>query len=234
MVTAGEPYATLIAFNTGLPSGVVSYELFGNDGQQLLTSNFTAEDGSVSHLLVIPAEHNTCATPLFEGRRLAYHYQTATELVSKTLYYRVEKPLPVAATADGVRKKLGVEPHELENDDIDLLTAYTVLLEKDRSNLLPPILTAGNSDTLKVIHALEAQAALELLPTMQIKIAQRETGGTNEFQRFTRIDWEQIELGLRVHLARFEALIDPTLDLTGGSTFIFGKATPTPDPVTGS
>lgn len=234
MVTAGAPYATLIAFNTGLPSGVVSYELIGNNGEVLWAGDIQPDDGAISHLLVVPAEHNSCAAPLFESRRLVYHYQTANELVSQSTSYRVERAIPIAATTSGVRKKLGVEPHELEDSEIDLLSAYATLLEKDAGNILPTILTAGDSSTLKVIHALEAQAALDLLPTLQLKIAQRETGGTNEFQRYTKVDWNQIELSLRVHLARFDALVDPTYDLTGGAVFTFGKATPSPDALTGS
>lgn len=229
MIWAGSPFAHLVEFSTGQPTGAVSYELLGNNGVALLTTTATPAADAVSLLLNIPATHNSCALPLFENRTLTWNYMTAQGLVSGRIAYRVQRPIPFAASGDGVRSKLGIEAHELKDDEIDLVTAYAELLEMGN----PSVHTqSGDRDGLLCIHAIEAIAALLVLPSLQLKLAQRETGGTNEYQRYGKVDWQRIEMELQSHVARARALLDATYDATGGAVFSFGKVTPAPDIIT--
>lgn len=231
MIWAGSPYAHLIEFSTGLPTGAVSYTLIGNDGSVLLDTTVTPEADAVSHLLIIPAAQNGCAQPLFENRTLVYSYLTDSGVVADRISYRVQKPIPFAASADGVRAKLGVEPHELKDPEVDLVTAYSELLTFGSATAYE---ATGDRNTLIIIHAIEAIAALLVLNTLQVKIAQRETSGTNEFQRYTGPEWLRIEADLHLHVAQARALLDPTYaDLTG-SVFAFGTAGRAIDNVTGA
>lgn len=229
MVWAGSPFAQLIEFSTGLPTGAVSYTLIGNDGSVLLDDSVTPDEGAISYLLVIPGAQNTCAQPLFETRTLVYTYLTATGIVTDRLSYRVDKPLPFAATPDGVRAKLGIEVHELEDKDVDLVGAYAELTTFGDTTDYE---TSGDRNALIVTDAIEAVAALRVLATLQVKVAQRESSGTNEFQRYAGPDWLRIESDLYVHVARARQLLDPTYDALGAAYQAFGKITPTPDVIT--
>lgn len=231
MVWAGSPFAHLIEFSTGLPTGAVSYSLIGNDGTVLLDTTVAPAADAISHLLVIPGAQNGCAQPLFENRTLVYSYLTDTGLVSERITYRVDKPLPFAASADGVRTKLGIEPHELKDEDVDLITAYSELLTFGDATAYE---TSGDRNSLLIVHAIEAIAALMVLATLQVKIAQRESSGTNEFQRYSGPDWLRIESDLHVHIARARQILDATYDATGDLYQTFGKVTPAPDLITGA
>lgn len=231
MTWAGSPFAHLIEFSTGLPTGAISYTLIGNDGSVLLDDTVTPDAGALSHLLVIPAASNTCDQPLFENRTLVISYLTAASLVSDRIVYRVDKPIPFSASAEGVRLKLGIEPHELRDEDVDLVSAYADLLNFGDPSAYE---TSGDRNALIMVHAIEAIAALAVIGSMQLKLAQRETSGTNEFARFTGPDWLRIESDLHAYIARARALLDTEFDATGLSFQIFTKVTPTPDVITGA
>lgn len=234
MIWAGSPFAQRIEFSTGLPTGAVSYQLRGNDGSVLVDQEITPDAGAISCLILIAGSHNSCATPLFETRTLVWHYLTSDGLVSDRVTYRVQQPIPFAVSGDGVRSKLGIEPHELRDDDIDLVSAYADLLDRIPDSSADPYETAGNRGTILIIHAIEALAALAVIASLQLKLAQRETSGTNEFQRYSSVDWGLIASELEAHVARAQQLLDPTFDAAGTGAFTFAKLTPTPDVITGA
>lgn len=234
MIWAGSPFAQRIEFSTGQPTGAVSYQLLANDGTTLVDETITPDAGAISVLILISGTLNSCAKPLFEKRTLIWSYVTDAGLVSDRLAYRVQKPIPFPVSADGVRAKLGVESHELVDDSIDLVSAYSQLLGMVPNNSTVVHETAGDKNTLILIHAIEALAALAFISTLQVKIAQRESSGTNEFFRYSSIDWDRIEMDLIGYVARARALLDTTYDITGGAVTSFVKATPAPDVITGA
>lgn len=233
MTWAGSPFAHRIEFSTGLPTGAVSYQLLGNDGTVLLDTELTPAVGSLSALLVIAATYNTCSKPLFENRTLVYSYSTAETLVTDRVAYRVERPIPFAASADGVRTKLGVEAHELAEELIDLTSAYAEFLSLFDTGLVTPYEISGDRAALLCSHAIEAIAGLHLVAALQLKIAQRETSGTNEYQRFSNTDWDAIISSLAAHIDRARVAIDPNFDGLGGNVTTFLTAT-RPDAITGA
>jgi hypothetical protein len=228
---AGSPFAQLIEFRTGLPTGAISFTLIGNAGEVLVDDEVTPDVGALSHLLVIDGAHNGVAQPLFENRTLVFSYLTATGVVSDRVTYRVDKPIPFVASADGVRLKLGIEKHELADEEIDLVTAYAQLTSFGDPT---PYQSSGDRNSLLMVHAIEAIAALVVVGTLQLKIAQREDSGTNKFIRYAGPDWLRIESDLHVHIARARQLLDTGYDATGDTYQAFGKITPTPDVITGA
>lgn len=230
MVWAGSPFAHRIEFNTGAPTGDISWRLLDGSGVELLAETVAPEAGAVSHLLVVEGSHNTCGNPLFESRTLIYSYITTDGLVSDRAIYRVEANLPFPVSPEGVRSKLGVEPHELRDEDIDLLTAHAELSSKLDMSAYE---TSGDYAALLCVHAIEATAGLMCLASLQLKVAQRENSGTNEYQRFASIDWGQIEASLGAHIERAKMAVDPDYDPTVGDSFFFGTTTRT-DAITGA
>lgn len=232
MVWVAAPFAHRIEFRSGQPTGAISWQLLGNSGDTLVSQNFNPEPGAVSALIVVAGTYNTCVKPLFEARTLVYSYQTADAVISDRIPYRVERPVPFPVSPRGVRSKLGIEDHELPNDQIDLVSAYAEFSELFDSDTLIVQETAGDRTTILCIHAIEAFAALAALPALQLRVAQRENSGTNEFQRYTSVDWERIERDLAAHVERAKVALDPAYDETGAGSFSFGTVTRT-DAVTG-
>lgn len=231
MIWAGSPFAHLIKFETGAPTGAIAYSLLANNGTTVLDSgNITPPAGSVSRLLTVSGAYNTVATDLFESRTLTYSYTTASGLVSNRIAYRVAKPIPFAVSVDGVRKKLGIEKHELADDSVDLVLAYA---ELSNELTLTPYEAAGNRGNLLCIHAIEALAALQAMPTLQLAIAQSETSGTNEYKRFGLINWDKLRADLLLHISRLRELIEPTTDGLGDYS-VFTTAGRATDEITGA
>ncbi len=227
---AGTPFAHELDFSTGLPTGAVVYSVLGNDGTPIVgydSVSVVPPVDALSILIVVPGSVNTVNTPLFEARTLTWTYPTANGVVNGRTRYRVEKDIPFPVSEDGVRTKLGVEDHELEDKDINLLLAYAALNEQFP---LSAYENSGNYNTLVVVNAIEAQAALDVLPSLQLAVAKSEDSGTNKYQRFTSIDWEGLAESLNTAIYRLQ-------NLTGVGTSsvvatIFVATGPTTDRVT--
>jgi hypothetical protein len=227
---AGAPFAHELDFSTGLPTGAVVYSVLGNDGLPLAGYDslaVTPPQGALSIVLTVPGSANTCTMPLFETRTIVWSYSTTNGVVSDRTRYRIEKNIPFPVTEEGVRYKLGVQPHELEDNAINLLLAYARLSERFD---LAPYTNAGDYRTLIVMDAIEAQAALDALPSLQLAVAKSEDSGTNKYQRFSAIDWDMLAASLG-------ATVDGLAELAGddnvfGGRIIFMTAGPTTDPVT--
>lgn len=233
MVWAGSPFAQKIEFVTGTPVGDVSYQLLGHDGSKLVDTSFTPSEGAVSWLIVIPAEHNTCSLPLFENRTLVWSYTTADGVVNDRVTYRVDRPLPFAVTPRGVRTKLGLADHEIDDDQIDLVAAYAEFAALVPAAALTAAETAGDRTTLLCLNAIEALAALALLPTVQMFAAQREDSASSQWARFRNIDWSGIEAGLLSVVTSARAALDGAVDTTGTNVLVFTTAPRSPDGITG-
>lgn len=229
---AGTPFSHEVNFSTGLPSGAVTYSLLGNDGQPLPNYNnltITVPADTFSVVLAVPGSANTCSAPLFESRTLTWSYSTANGVVSGRTRYRVEKEIPFPVSEHGVRSKLGVEDHEVEDKDINLLMAYASLNEQFN---LTPYENGGNYNTLLVVEAIEAQAALNVLPSLQLAVAKAEDSGTNKYQRFGNIDWAALEASLNNSIFKLQDLVGT--DTTGLIGIIFVAAGSNTDRLTGN
>lgn len=233
MIWAGSPFARHIEFSAGAPTGAVSYRLLGNDGATALTSGTYNAAGALDLLLMIPGEFNTCDLPLIEMRTLVWDYPTETGLQSGRESYTVARPIPFAVSIVGVRNKLGLSNHELAEENIDLAAAYSEFSNLAGAANVATAASAGDRTTLLCLHAIEAMAAFALLPSIQLRAAQQESSGTNKFARFTSVDWDRLDLELRVQIDRARAAIDLTFDADGQGVFSFGVAPRDTDAFTG-
>lgn len=231
---AGAPFAHEVDFSTGLPTGAVTYSVLGNDNQPIAgldNVSVTPINGAVSLLIVVPASANTVATPLFETRTLTWSYTTATGVVTDRVRYRVDRDLVFPVSTDGVRAKLGVEPHEVPDDNINLLMAYANLSALYPTGTLDAFAETGDRSTLMVANAIEAMAALILVPSLQLAVAKKESSGTNTFERFTPMDWEMLSGSLMSYVSMLDEIATPTN--TDDFSLIFFAVQRT-DPLTGT
>ena len=71
-------------------------------------------------------------------------------------------------------------------------------------------------------HGIEALAALTLLPTMPLRIAQKESSGTDQYTR-GRIDWAAIDDQLRAHIDEALEVLEPPGTAGASGLFVVAR-----------
>ena len=230
------PFTHIVEFASGAPTGAFSYSLFDEDGtivDGIEDEVVTLGVGAISARIDIPAASNTVSKPLFETRTITWTYPTNSGTVNGSISYVVQKAIPFPATPEGVRQLLGVTPEEIPDDRIDLLGAYLEFIKplNDPDTVLEPYTTSGDADAYKITRAIEALAALETLPTLQIALAARFDSGTNSYQRWNKIDWEGMAERLMNYVQEAIIIVEPTLEFVISPIFMLSVRT---DPLTGA
>jgi hypothetical protein len=87
------------------------------------------------------------------------------------------------ASPQGVRELLGINANELADEAIDLVTAYFEVEDEVTKTLLDAALTSGTTKEVAANQAILARAALNVLPSLRHRIAQKETDGMVGFDR---------------------------------------------------
>lgn len=193
----GLPFSRLVSFSDGPPDGPVAWSLRKVDGTQIAAGNVTAPVGAVSVVLTIAANHNTRgpSDPLRVTRDLTWSYTVGGQARAGRERYFVEGDVPFPVSQDGVRNMLGAPAHNLPDQEIDLISAYWKLQAETGEG---PLATAAGADTPAanvVARGIEAYAALEVLPTMPLRVALKESSATDSYTRFD-IDWDKLEAAL--------------------------------------
>jgi hypothetical protein len=228
---AGQALTQLVEFTDGFPDGNITWELLNGTGSQVTNGTVTPAPSAVSSVIAVAAVDNGIieAGALSEPRELHWSYTVAGLLKSGRLRYRLDAFLPLGVSEGGVRNKLGLETHELEDEAIDLVGAYSRFRDQVTAAALD---AAAGSAALKARDAIEATAAIGQIPALQVKLAAKQSSGTDQFQR-EKIDWNMIRGQLDQYIAEGIAAVNPELDLAGS----FGSLVQTinrDDPVTGT
>lgn len=201
-----------------------TYELRDPSGA-LLIGGALSLDGA----LTIPAIHNLLAMGLpFSDRILSWRFTHGGRPMQGRLSYRVHNFVPLSVTPENVRMELGIDHLELPDAHIDLLAAYFQL----ESTLMAP-LAAGGLPALAANQAVVLQAALNLIPSLSLRVGATIRSEDHLFTRSAKLDFERIEASLTARLAKLIATATgAVLDLSAGIT-IFQITTPA-DAVTGA
>jgi hypothetical protein len=161
------------------------------------------------------------------SRDLEWTYTVGGSVNNGEIRYALEARVPYGASADGVRAKLGVDKFDLPDSDISLVGAFLKMQDVVGAEAL------GFSDNdLAVRHAIEAYAALALIPTMPVRTALKEASGTDSFQR-DKIDWDNIAAHLQGIITEGILVVLPTYDVAGLFGAIFILASPSAEPFPG-
>lgn len=230
---AGTIFTQLVEFSDGFPDGLITWQLLDAGGFQAASGTMTPVVGSVSAVITVPSASNTIdGNELSSSRELKWSYLVSGLARSGRHRYRLEAFLPLGVSEEGVRRKLGLEPHELPDEAIDLVAAYGSFRNTVGTNPLLLVETLGGYNALVACDAVEALAALALLPTMAIRIASKESSGTSQYQR-QKIDWDQLKIALEGMVAAGHLLIVPSYDETVAFGALLIIARPALDPFTG-
>lgn len=227
---AGTVLTQLVEFSEGFPDGDINWSLLDGGGASVATGAVTPAADSVSAVIAVTSVQNSLgAGVLAEPRELSWAYTIGGLVYTGRRRYRLEAFLPLGVSEDGVRRKLGVESHELTDEQIDLVIAYGSF----ESTVTKELLDAVEGQTaLVACDAIEALAALSVLPTLQVALAAKESSGTNQFQR-DKIDWKALRAHLENLAATGYAAVNPATDTTASLPPLL-IAVVRPDPVTNS
>lgn len=227
---SGDPFSVEITFDEGFPDAAISWKLVDGDNTQIATGNVTPAAGDVSSVILVSGAYNTLSGgALFGNRELSWSYAVGGLTKADQRRYDVEAFLPYGVSRDGVRTKLGLQKDEAPDDEIDLVTAYMEF----QSVVTAAVLSAVTDSYAKLLvrHAVEALAGLKLIPSLQVRLAQKEVSGVSQYQR-AKIDWAEVAAYLNGLIANGYTALNPDLDpgLTGS---IFLTVVRSPDAVTG-
>lgn len=212
----------------GTPDGALTWALTDAGGTAVTNGTITPDVGAVSVLLTIPSINNTLGVGIRTGSRdLTWSYAVEGVIQSGSVQYLLEARIPFAVSPMGVRTKLGLGAVEdLGDDEIPLMKAYLVFEESVGSVELAAV--TGDLAQLRVVDAIEAIAALSLLPSLQVRIAERESSGTNQYAR-GKIDWQQLQEDLQAMVQEGEAAANSALVAGSNGTSLLQLVTPDVD-----
>lgn len=229
IVRSGNAASFLVEFLLGPPDGDVDWSVLGPDGSVLDSGTVIVSDTSVSAIVPIAAPVNTLADELTSYRDVTWTYAVAGEVQNGEQRYIIEARAPFGASPDGVRNKLGVARHDLPDSEISLIAAYLAFTQLAAEPTGP----YSDAEQLALRNAIEAMAALAVLPTMPVRIASQESSGTDTFKR-QEIDWNTIGAELEGTLASGILVLVPSFDISAGFGAVFMLAPPAGDPITGT
>lgn len=234
MLEAGSKYSHLIQFVHGQPTSELTYTLYNQDGDVVLTNDVAISVGQVSYLVEIPGAENVMTKPAFEQMKLEWEYTTASEAITDSIHYTLRAPIGFPVTEDGVRRLLGVDKGELPDDEINLFEAHLQLKSQlTDETVLIPYIDAGSYDSYKITIAIEAMAALNVFANLQIRLPKKYDSGTSAWERWTTIDWGLLHANLLARVSDAFAVLEPDLELYP-VTDIFGLSDRGTDAITGA
>lgn len=217
---SGQIFSHLVEL-VGVADGDLVWVLTGDDGTNITSGTITPPAQSISVAINVPGTHNTLTgAAMWGNRELAWSYLHQGIAQGGHVQYNIEGRVPFGVTPNGVRTKIGLSAaDDLSDDEIPLVKAYLVFRELVGEN---PLL-AATTDLARIVvaDAIEARAALDLLPTLQVRVAQQESSGTNQFQR-AKIDWAALEAALLATITAGELAVDPakTFELSGSALLL--------------
>lgn len=232
IVRSGLPATHEVLFESGLPAGNVSWQLLDAAGGSVASGTLTPAAEEISAVISLSGTHLTNTSGAFLGyRTLQWWYAVASgHTVSGELSLTIETLPPLGISAEGVRQKLGVTKSELGDDSVELGFAFSQFVSDAGPSWDSLVLDDELGRLVK--DAVEALAALRLLPTMPVRIAAAETSGTSEFRR-QNIDWTNLAPGLDAKYQRGLNAVDPTRSVASSGSLFF-LAQPDTDPITGA
>lgn len=233
IVRAGTPVTFPVMFSSGVPDGNVTWQVIGSNGVVLDSGVIDPAADAVSTIIAVDAEHNALAGgDLLSYRDVTWSYSVNGQTIYDEMRYTIEARLPFGLSQDGVRTKLGVEANDLPNAEISLVAAYYALAGMVTEPTLNAAVLLGSHSQLQIRDAIEALAALALLPTMVVRVAAKESSGTQQYQR-QKIDWVQVQLSLEATISAGRLILVPTFDVTTDFGPLLILASPETDPFSG-
>jgi hypothetical protein len=194
----------------------------GLDQQPLTVQGTTAS-------ILVPAGANAIGADT-ESRFVSVSFIADGASRQQQRAYCLHPFIPLATDENAVRSLLGVSADELPDDDIELVDAYYALLVGN-----PAVGAALPTTGIKrqmANRAIALRAALDALPSLQLRVFQNRTVENSTFGRFQNVSFAQLRADLTDELS---AALNAVPDVATAASLptLLVVSSPT-DPVTNS
>lgn len=216
---------------SGFPDANISWSLLNETGTLVASGSLTPTAGAVSVDVQISSANNSLgAGEVLGARELLWSYTVAAAAVSGSHRYTIEGSVPFVVSEAGVRQLIGIDQEDdLPDHDVPLIKAYLHFQNAVGDDALAAGLLGTAFERSQIATAIEAQAALMVLPSLQVRLAQKESSGTNQFAR-GKIDWERLEAHLARLVSEGSVIVNPATDpLATNNTALLVLVTPVDD-----
>lgn len=179
---------------------------------------------------ILAASNALGSGALYENRYVLVNFIYAGKSHSMVQPYKISAFVPISAVPADVRRLTGLAENELPDQDIDLPTAYFQLLSSfgtDFTTALAATTALGQS----AHEAVALQAAINVVSSFPLRVAQSVKAEDQQFTRALNIDWGGIEAELRRKLQ--QTMTSIVTSTTETLLDIFSVSVPT-DPFTGA
>lgn len=149
-------------------------------------------------LLIVSGYNGLTSSPTPENRFATLSYTVDGKQYQQQLSYGVSPFIPTTVNPEKVRALLGLSPEELPDEDVDAISAYYYLLDKN-SNFSTYLTTAGVK-SMKANEAITVQAALNLVTSIPQRIAQTIKDEASQFSRPSKLDPYKLQDQLKEQL----------------------------------
>ncbi|MES0134506.1 hypothetical protein NKJ88_06020 [Mesorhizobium sp. M0016] len=181
--------------------------------------------------VVVPAINNSIAAEKrFEKRVVTFNYLVGGVGKQQSETYRLTAFLNHIVNGGQVRGFIGVQQHELPDEEIDLMVAYLKVEKVVGLVDLGTALASGTTLELAANEMIRMQAVLDVLPSLKQRIAQSETNGIKGFSRPAIRDFAEVEQKAK---DRYADALAETTGRTTDATHTLAVLTQDTDPVTG-
>lgn len=214
--------------------GSVTYTVLDHSGTAIAGLEnvpVTTSASTFQSTITIPSLYNTVApTKLFERRTIFLRFQSNGQSHYQKLAYRLLPTFPYTVNPADIRRFLGVNETELPDEDVDLFSAYLFVRETftDPTDL-DDLLLSGDLNEVRANEAIAMRAAIDIIPSLQNRVAQKETNGVMGFDRIKITDYTAL---LAEAYRRYNDALLLIGVLTPATDFTLITVTQDTDPVT--
>lgn len=172
-----------------------------------LISNSVLDVTSTQVSFEVSGANNTLVgSNVVESRFLNVYFLYEGRQYRRDLSYRITEFVPLSVTAEDVRSEIGVDQSELADHEVDLLRAYHQLVT-DYGSAFSDSLTVGTSLFMEANEAVVLRAAINLIPSLNLRVGVQISAEENKFQRMSEFDPDHIQNVLASRLAAIMDLI---------------------------
>lgn len=229
---AGTPFSVPVSVGPLPVDGSVRYTIRDHNGEPFAGFNDvvipTTATTSMA-LINVPVELTEIASE-FEKRLIDVYWVNQEGPGWKRIPIRLIPDLNLMVQPRDVRNLLGPNETELPDADIDLFTAY--LLVKAEYEDIDIALISGGVEELYANQAIATKAALNVLPSLRLRVARQQSDGRVAFQRNKLESLDELRAELENSYTQYVAIL--TDDFGDEDAVSFFEVVSRPDPFTGA
>lgn len=202
-----------------------TYIVRDHTGATLDTGSLPAINTSES--LTVSAANNSTASD-FENRFVSILFSYGGRTYQARSDYTIYAFAPVTVGVEDVRRELGLDPSELPDSEINIMSAYYHLVDLHGDNLSEAFTETGVRN-LSANQAVAVYAALDIVGSLELRASISHRSEDSEFKRMIKLDFPRLREELNIKAA---GLLEVAKGVTPSSVSLFELTTPT-DAVTG-